>query len=50
MVKELESLRILDAISRNQLTDTSVFIDKMGMRVGLRIENRGRGRPRRSVK
>lgn len=41
----VESTLIRDAISRNQLTGTSAFIDEIELRTGLRIENRGRGRP-----
>ncbi len=36
---------IQTAISRNQLTGNSRFIDEVEKRTGVRIENRGRGRP-----
>ena len=43
--KEIELLRA--AWVRNQLTGNNRFIDEIEQRVGLRIENRTRGRPRK---
>ncbi|HJN94233.1 MAG TPA: hypothetical protein QGF41_00770 [Gammaproteobacteria bacterium] len=45
-----ESSPICDAVSRNQLIDSLAFIDEIKMKVGLRIENRWRGRPPCSLK
>jgi len=40
-----EKTLIRNAVTRNQLTGSSAFIDEIENRIGLRIENRGRGRP-----
>jgi len=40
-----EKKLIRNAVTRNQLTGSSAFIDEIENRIGLRIENRGRGRP-----
>jgi|TARA_B100000315_G_scaffold41689_1_gene36587 hypothetical protein len=45
-----ESSLICDAVSRPPLIDTLAFIDEIKMKVGLGIENRGRGRPPCSLK
>ena len=42
-VGETELIR--DALARNQLTGNSAFIDEIELRMGIRIEHRGRGRP-----
>lgn len=36
---------IQSAVERNQLTGGSTFVDEVALRTGLRIENRGPGRP-----
>ncbi len=40
---------IAAAVERNQLTGCNAFIDEVEQRLGLRIEYRGRGRPKRSA-
>lgn len=47
---ESEAAMIRAAVARNQLTGSSVFVDEIERRIGLRIETRGRGRPGRSRK
>jgi putative transposase len=42
---EVELIR--SAVHRNRLTGGGPFVDEIQRRTGLRIENRGRGRPRR---
>jgi putative transposase len=37
---------IQDSVSRNQLTGIHQFVDEIERRTGLRVERRGRGRPR----
>jgi len=44
---ESERKAIGNALQRNQLTGTSRFVDEIEKRLGLRIEQRGPGRPRR---
>ena len=36
------------ALERNQLTGDSRFVDEIEQRIGVRLENRGRGRPARN--
>ncbi|GJL66565.1 MAG: transposase [Nitrospirales bacterium] len=45
--KDEHSRLIEEALSRNQLTGGSQFRDEIELRFGIRVENRGRGRPRR---
>ncbi len=45
-VSDSERQLISDAVSRNQLTGNQRFVDEIESRTGLRIEHRGRGRPR----
>ena len=40
-----ETTLIRQALSRNQLTGNAAFIDEIELRTGVRIENRGPGRP-----
>lgn len=40
-----ETALIQQALSRNQLTGNAAFIDEIELRIGVRIEHRGRGRP-----
>ena len=45
-----EEIRLIrDALQRGQLTGTSRFVDEVERIVGLRIEQRGRGRPRNGL-
>lgn len=41
-----ETALISESLQRNQLTGNHRFIDEIEIRIGLRVENRGRGRPR----
>ena len=41
-----ETLLLRDSVKRNQLTGNGMFVDEIEKRVGLRIENRGQGRPK----
>ena len=41
-----EARRIRDGFQRNQLTGDLRFVDEIESRIGLRVENRGGGRPR----
>ncbi len=43
--EELQQIRI--ALQRGQLTGTKKFVDEVEKRIGLRIELRGRGRPKK---
>lgn len=45
-VSESEIRLIRSAVTRNQLTGESGFIDEVAAKTGLQIETRGRGRPR----
>lgn len=40
-----ETALIRQGVSRNQLTGNAAFIDEIELRLGVRIEHRGRGRP-----
>ena len=42
--KEITLLR--NSLQRNRLTGNNRFVDEIQMKLGIRIENRGRGRPR----
>ena len=42
-----ETKLIRKAVARNQLTGSDRFVDEIERRTGIRIENRGRGRPRK---
>jgi putative transposase len=42
-----ETRLIRKATSRNQLTGSDCFVDEIERRTGLRVESRGRGRPRK---
>ncbi len=46
---ENESQLIQKALQRGQLTGTSRFVEYVKRRLGLRIEHRGLGRPKRTV-
>ncbi len=37
------------ALDRCQLTDSSCFVDEIEKRMGLRVESRGQGRPKKEV-
>lgn len=47
VVPALETKLIRKAVVRNQLTGSGRFVDEIERRTGVRIENRGRGRPRK---
>ena len=47
---EHEYQQIKHALQRGQLTGSTRFIDEVERRLGLRIEHRGPGRPRKDVK
>lgn len=47
VVPALETKLIRKAVARNQLTGSDRFVDEIERRTGVRIENRGRGRPRK---
>jgi putative transposase len=49
-ISEQEQNFIQQAISRSQLTGDTLFVDKIERLLGLRIEHRGRGRPKKLVK
>ncbi len=42
--------RIDDSVNRNQLTGDARFVDEIERRIGLRVERRGRGRPKNCEK
>jgi putative transposase len=46
-VTQSELTMIRSAVQRNQLTGSSRFVDVVEAKVGRRIENRDRGRPRK---
>jgi len=48
-VSSEEKLLIQSGVRRNQLTGNDRFIDEIERRMGIRLERRGRGRPRRAV-
>ncbi|MFT6386972.1 MAG: hypothetical protein ACJAUP_000341 [Cellvibrionaceae bacterium] len=50
VVPDPEQLLFCNACQRNQLSGNSKFIDKIELRVGIRIEQRGRGRPAKEGK
>jgi hypothetical protein len=45
---EQENQLIKTALQRNQLTGSSRFVDDVESRIGLRVEHRSQGRPRKS--
>jgi putative transposase len=45
-ISSSEQQFIQNSVSRNQLTGSCQFVDKIERRTGLRIEQRGKGRPR----
>ena len=45
-----EIAMIRDGLQRNQLTGNTLFIDEIEHRIGMRVEKRGRGRPRNEEK
>lgn len=49
-ISKAEQKFIADSVNRNQLTGNNRFIDEIEQRVGIRIERRGRGRPKNAVK
>lgn len=46
-IDDSSNIMIQEAIARNQLTGSALFIDEVERETGQRIENRGRGRPRK---
>ena len=42
----MEQRFIRDSVRRNQLTGNHQFVDEIEVRIGLRVERRGRGRPK----
>ena len=46
-VAEAEFTLIRNAVKRNQLTGTDNFVDQIERRTGIRVEFRGRGKPRK---
>ncbi|MEZ5525276.1 MAG: transposase [Pseudomonadales bacterium] len=49
-ITSAEQRFIQESVSRNQLTGNARFIDEIEMRTGMRVEQRGRGRPRKDEK
>ena len=49
-VSARESLFLGESVMRNQLTGNQRFIDEIEQRIGIRVEQRGRGRPRKDEK
>jgi len=49
-VSSAEQTFIKESVSRNQLTGNHRFVDEIERRTGLRVERRGRGRPRNDEK
>jgi putative transposase len=47
---EHENQQIKHALQRGQLTGSTRFVDEVERRLGLRVEHRGPGRPRKDVK
>lgn len=45
-ISSSEQKFIQDSVNRNQLTGNNRFVDEIESRIGLRVERRGRGRPR----
>jgi putative transposase len=45
-----ESQLIRNALQRNQLTGSSRFVDEVERRIGIRVEHRSQGRPRKEGK
>jgi putative transposase len=45
-----ESQFLVDLVMRNQLTGNQRFVDEVEQRIGIRVEQRGRGRPRKDEK
>ncbi|MCP3665320.1 MAG: hypothetical protein GY696_22950 [Gammaproteobacteria bacterium] len=39
-----------ESVNRNQLTGNNRFIDEIERRIGIKVEKRGRGRPRNEEK
>lgn len=46
-IPEEEKIMISGALQRGQLTGTTMFIEEVEQRLGIRIEYRGQGRPRK---
>lgn len=49
-ISPLEKQFIEESVNRNQLTGNQRFVDEIEERIGMRIERRGRGRPRNEEK
>jgi len=49
-LSESEQQFITTAFQRNQLTGNTQFVDEIEQRIGIRVEQRGRGRPRKKDK
>jgi putative transposase len=49
-IPQAEQLFLREAYRRNQLSGDSTFIDEIEQRIGIRVEQRGRGRPAREKK
>jgi putative transposase len=49
-VPTMESLFLGESVMRNQLTGNQRFIDEIEQRIGIRVEPRGRGRPKKDEK
>ena len=45
-----ESRFLGESVMRNQLTGNHRFVDEIEQRIGIRVEQRGRGRPRKDEK
>jgi len=49
-ITEKELLLLRSSLQRNRLTGNTRFVDEIQTKLGIRIENRGRGRPVKNEK